>query len=149
MDQRVLAGVGNVYRAEVLFVHGLHPLVPAREVERDLWDAMWETLVSWMRRGVRERRIITVDPDEFGLERRRLTREESTHVYRRERCLRCGHPVHRFDLGGRWAYACERCQPPPRAARPARAPRRAAATPAPASGASTTRRTGARRAGSR
>jgi endonuclease-8 len=126
MDQRVLAGVGNVYRAEVLFVHGLHPLVPARAIEREQWDAIWSTLVSWMRRGVRERRIITVDPAELGIPRRELDRERSTHVYRRDRCLRCDHPVHRFDLGGRWAYACERCQPPPGASGRARARRSAA-----------------------
>ncbi|MEX1163079.1 MAG: DNA-formamidopyrimidine glycosylase family protein, partial [Nitriliruptor sp.] len=62
MDQSVLAGIGNVYRAEVLFVHGLHPEVPAREVPRETWDAMWATLVEWLRRGVRQRRIVTTDP---------------------------------------------------------------------------------------
>jgi endonuclease-8 len=115
MDQKVLAGVGNVYRAEVLFVHGIHPLVPARRITREQWDAIWERLVGWMRLGVKERRIVTVDPGELGVERRALTRETSTYVYRREHCLRCGRAVRRFDLGGRWAYACEACQPRPRA----------------------------------
>ncbi len=111
MDQKVLAGVGNVYRAEVLFVHGVHPELPARDLDRDRFDAMWATLVTWMRRGVRERRIITVDPAEVGRPRSRLRRAEATYVYKREVCRRCDTPVRRYDLAGRWVYVCESCQP--------------------------------------
>jgi endonuclease-8 len=113
MDQSVLAGVGNVYRAEVLFVHGLHPDVPARDVDRATWDAMWATLVSWLRRGVKERRIITVDPKELGVPRPRIRRADATYVYHQPSCRRCGTDIRRYDLAGRWAYACETCQPPP------------------------------------
>jgi endonuclease VIII len=117
MDQSVLAGVGNVYRAEVLFVHGLHPDVPARDVDRATWDAMWATLVEWLRRGVKERRIITVDPKEIGVPRSRMRRADATYAYHQDHCRRCGTAIRRYDLAGRWAYACETCQPPPRAAR--------------------------------
>lgn len=111
MDQSVLSGVGNVYRAEVLFAHGIHPLAAANEIERPVWDAMWAWLVTALRRGVKERRIVTVDPQELGKPRSRLTVAESRYVYRQPTCLRCGTPVRRWDLAGRWAYACERCQP--------------------------------------
>ncbi|MTV24364.1 Fpg/Nei family DNA glycosylase [Nitriliruptoraceae bacterium ZYF776] len=114
MDQAVVAGIGNVYRAEILFVHGLHPEVPAREVPREVWDAMWADLVTWLRRGVRQRRIVTVDPDEAGKPRSRMRRDEATYVYKQETCRRCGDDVRRWDLAGRWAYACETCQPRPR-----------------------------------
>lgn len=113
MDQAVLAGVGNVYRAEVLFVHGLHPDVPARDVPRETWDAMWATLVEWLRRGVRQQRIITTDPEQIGRPRSRMRSHERVHVYKQESCRRCGSDVRRWDLAGRWAYACETCQPPP------------------------------------
>jgi endonuclease-8 len=113
MDQTVVAGVGNVYRAEVLFAHRLHPLVPANQVDRPLWDSMWAWLVAAMRRGVKERRIVTVDPHELGKPRSRMTVAESRYVYKQPACLRCGAPVRRWDLAGRFAYACERCQPPP------------------------------------
>ena len=113
MDQAVVAGVGNVYRAEVLFASGIHPLVPAGDVGRGEWDAMWAWLVAALRRGVKERRIVTVDPKEVGKPRSRMTAAESRYVYRQEHCLRCATPVRRWDLAGRWAYACERCQPPP------------------------------------
>ena len=114
MDQSVLAGIGNVYRAEVLFVHGLHPDVPAREVPRETWDSMWATLVEWLRRGVRQQRIVTTDPVEIGKPRSRMRLEESRYVYKQVSCRRCGSAVRRWDLAGRWAYACETCQPPPR-----------------------------------
>lgn len=114
MDQRVLSGIGNVYRAEILFVNGIHPETPSNRITRDQWDAMWGTLVSWLRRGVREQRIVTVDPDEAGKPRSRMTREEATYVYRSDHCPRCDTEIRRFDLAGRWAYACETCQPRPR-----------------------------------
>jgi endonuclease-8 len=123
MDQAVLAGVGNVYRAEVLFVHGLHPEVASRDVDRATWDAMWSTLVTWLRRGVKERRIITVDPKEVGVTRSRIRRADATYVYHQAQCRRCHTPVRRYDLAGRWAYACETCQPPPRGSRPGRSRR--------------------------
>ena len=112
LDQSVLCGVGNVYRAEVLFTHGLHPEVPARQVDRDTFVSMWEQLGEWMRWGVRTGRIVTTDPEEVGTSRGRMTRAESRYVYKQEACRRCGTAIRRWDLAGRWAYACETCQPP-------------------------------------
>lgn len=116
MDQTVLAGVGNVYRAEVLYVHGLHPETPSRAITHDQWQSIWDTLVAWMRYGVRYRRIVTTDPAEIGRPRSRMRRDERVHAYRRDACRRCGTPIRRWDLAGRWAYACETCQPRPRSA---------------------------------
>ncbi|MBY5161525.1 Fpg/Nei family DNA glycosylase [Salsipaludibacter albus] len=113
MDQAVLAGVGNVYRAEVLHVYGLHPEVPAAEVPKATWDAMWDTLVEWMRYGTRYGRIVTTDPDVIGRPRSRMRRDQRVHVYKRDHCRDCGTDIRRWDLAGRWAYACETCQPPP------------------------------------
>lgn len=118
MDQKVLAGVGNVYRAEVLFVHGLHPTVPANEIDAETWRSMWDTLARWMRDGVRSKRIVTVEPSEAGTPRHRPSRHAATYVYKADRCRRCDTEVRRWDLAGRWAYACETCQPPPPGARP-------------------------------
>jgi endonuclease-8 len=112
LDQSVLAGIGNVYRAEVLFTHGLHPLVPCQDVDAETWDSMWAWLVRQLRLGVKEQRIITVDPKEVGRSRGRIPRGEATYVYKQERCRRCGNEVRRWDLAGRWAYACEVCQRP-------------------------------------
>ena len=63
MDQAVLAGVGNVYRAEVLFRHRMHPLRPGRTLRVRPVRAMWDDLVELMAEGVRTGRIDTVRPE--------------------------------------------------------------------------------------
>jgi endonuclease-8 len=95
LDQTVVAGVGNVYRAEALKAHGIHPLRPANEITEAEWKALWKTLVKLLRKGVREGRI------------------SGRTIYKQDACETCGGPVRRWDLAGRWAYACESCQPQP------------------------------------
>ncbi|MFG0294677.1 MAG: Fpg/Nei family DNA glycosylase [Maioricimonas sp. JB045] len=111
LDQSVVAGVGNVYRAEVLFLHGLHPERPARTLSRDEFDALWETLKRLMKLGVRYNRIITVDAAEFGKTPSRLTRDERLLVYKRAECRRCRSTIEDWELGARTIYACPTCQP--------------------------------------
>jgi endonuclease-8 len=57
MDQQVLAGVGNVYRAELLFRHRVHPLRPGNTLRRGQFEAMWGDLVALMQEGVLSGRI--------------------------------------------------------------------------------------------
>ncbi len=114
LDQKVMAGVGNVYRAEALFVHAIHPSRPANELTRPEFDALWSTIVTMLRRGVADKRIITVADDEleaFGRPRARLKGKEAVYVYKKDRCLRCETEISRWDMAGRWAYACPQCQP--------------------------------------
>ena len=111
MDQSVFAGVGNVYRAEVLAAHGIHPLQPANTLTREQFDAMWASLTEWLHHGVEDQVIITVDPELIGKDRADIRNREALVVYRQEQCRSCGDEVRRWDLAGRWAYACERCQP--------------------------------------
>jgi endonuclease-8 len=110
MDQSAVAGVGNVYRAEALFVNGIWPEHPARELTAAQHRALWDTVVRQLGDGVRAGRIVTVDRAELGLPRGRVPRDKTTYVYKREHCLRCGTPVRRWDLAGRWCYACPTCQ---------------------------------------
>jgi len=111
LDQSVLCGVGNVYRAEALFVNAIHPLRPGRScTEAELW-ALWDTVVGMLRRGVRDNRIVTIDRREFPVPRGSARRGETTYVYHREHCLRCGTPVQTVALAGRACYFCPMCQP--------------------------------------
>ena len=52
MDQAVLAGVGNVYRCEVLFRHRVNPFRPGKEIRPTTWLAIWDDLVRLMPPGV-------------------------------------------------------------------------------------------------
>jgi endonuclease-8 len=110
MDQSVLAGVGNVYRAEALLVEGIHPVRPGREVSRAEFDALWCTLTRMLREGVRAGRIVTVSAEDAGVPRSRIPRGERTYVYRQSACRRCGGPVHNWQMDGRRAWACPACQ---------------------------------------
>jgi endonuclease VIII len=107
MDQSVVAGVGNVFRAESLYVHGIHPERPGKTLTRDEWDALWATLVQMLRAGVRTGVIATVPRRDPSVHDGR-----TRYVYKQDHCARCGSPIRRWDLSGRWAYACEVCQPP-------------------------------------
>jgi endonuclease-8 len=111
LDQSVIAGVGNIYRADVLFALGLHPERPGESLSRDQFDRLWQWLVRTMRIGVRHDRIITADPRRCGKPRSRMTDDERLLVYKRNTCFVCGHKVDLWQLGGRKMYACPKCQP--------------------------------------
>ena len=117
MDQAVLAGVGNVYRAEVLFRNRLHPLRPGRTLRRRQFDAVWSDLVELMAEGVRLGRIDTVRPEHTPEAMGRPPRVDDhggeVYVYRRtgQDCLVCGTAVRTEVLVGRNLFWCPRCQP--------------------------------------
>jgi len=111
LDQSVLCGVGNVYRAEALFVNAINPLRPGRSCCEPELRALWDTVVAMLRRGVRDNRIITIDRREHAIPRGRTRRGETTYVYHREHCLRCGTLVQTAQLAGRACYFCPVCQP--------------------------------------
>jgi endonuclease VIII len=111
LDQSVIAGVGNVYRAEALFVLGIHPARPGRDITRDEFEAIWSTVSEMLRDGVRAGRIVTVRPEDAGgVPRSRLRRGDRTYVYRQAACRRCGSDVRSWDMAGRRAWACPACQ---------------------------------------
>ena len=117
MDQAVLAGVGNVYRAEVLFRHRIHPLRPGNTLRVGQWRAIWADLVDLMREGVISNRIDTVrpehTPDAMGRDPRKDDHGGEVYVYRRtgQPCLVCGSPVRTEVLAGRNSFWCFQCQP--------------------------------------
>jgi len=112
MDQSVIAGVGNVYRAEALFVQGLHPLRPGSECDPRELEDLWDTVRAMLRKGVKDGRIITVTREELGIARgRRIQREDATYAYKRDRCLRCGGDIRRIEIANRTCYYCPTDQP--------------------------------------
>ncbi|HET7689615.1 MAG TPA: DNA-formamidopyrimidine glycosylase family protein [Nocardioidaceae bacterium] len=117
MDQGVIAGVGNVYRAEVLFRHRIHPLRPGRTLRRGQFEAVWDDLVELMTEGVATGRIDTVRPEHTPEAMGRPPRQDDhggeVYVYRRTGmpCLVCGSAVRTEVLVGRNLFWCPRCQP--------------------------------------
>lgn len=117
MDQTVLAGVGNVYRAEVLFRHRMHPLRPGKSLRKSSWQQMWDDLVALLAEGVRVGRIDTVRPEHTPEAMGRPPRQDDhggeVYVYRRsgQPCHVCGSKVRTEILAGRNLFWCPRCQP--------------------------------------
>nr|WP_202422223.1 Fpg/Nei family DNA glycosylase [Gordonia sp. SID5947] len=112
MDQRVIAGVGNVYRAEVLFRAGIDPYREGRRVDADEFDALWTDLVTLMRIGVRRGRMHVVRPEDDHGAPSYASDRPRTYVYRRagEPCRICGTTVCGAELDGRNLYWCPVCQ---------------------------------------
>lgn len=110
LNQSVIAGVGNVYRAEILFLLGIHPHTPARELEREQFDRMWKLTVELLNVGVKHNRIITAGFDASGKVPKRLRASERLNIYKRSRCPKCNRRAKWWELANRKMYACESCQ---------------------------------------
>lgn len=116
MDQTVLAGVGNIYRAEVLFRHKLHPLRPGNTLRVSQFQALWDDLVELMSQGVGTGRIDTVHPEHTPEAMMRAPRIDDhggeVYVYRRtgQACHVCGATVRTEVLQGRNLFWCPQCQ---------------------------------------
>jgi endonuclease-8 len=125
LDQRVVAGAGNIYRNEALFLTGIHPLRPAGHVSPDEWLLLWETLRALMRRGVREG-TVTVTEGEPAHPRAvaERTADDDFYVYGMTVCRRCGSRLRELPLSGRRMFACPSCQPKKRITTRSRSPRR-------------------------
>jgi endonuclease-8 len=117
MDQSVIAGVGNVYRAEALFRHGLDPQLPGRALTRQQWDELWADLVAMLRDGVRRGKIETLrpehDPRLLGPPDRGALCARMVYAYRRTGapCLVCGTPIAHEKHLARNLFWCPTCQP--------------------------------------
>ncbi|MCW2810669.1 MAG: putative glycosylase [Friedmanniella sp.] len=116
MDQRILSGVGNVYRAEILFRNRIDPHRPGSELRRASWQALWGDLLELMPLGVRDNRIDTVRPEHtpeaMGRPPRLDDHGGEVYVYRRAGlpCWVCGARVRTEVLAGRNLFWCGRCQ---------------------------------------
>ena len=111
LDQRVLAGVGNVYKSEVCFIHGLHPWQRVADIPGGVRDDLLHTAATLLERNARAEspsRITTVDVA--------ATRPgDRLYVYGRagRPCLRCASPIRSRAQGrqARRTFWCPRCQP--------------------------------------
>ncbi len=116
MDQRVLSGVGNVYRAEVLFRNRINPFRPGKLLNRRRWREIWSDLLELMPQGMRANRIDTVRPEHtpeaMGRSQRVDDHGGEVYVYRRSGlpCHVCGSMIRTQVLEGRNLFWCGRCQ---------------------------------------
>ncbi|AJT41149.1 Fpg/Nei family DNA glycosylase [Psychromicrobium lacuslunae] len=108
MDQSVVAGIGNIYRAELLFRNGIDPWQPGSSLQPGQVAALWADAVLLLARGVQAGKIITTERAE------QRSSGALNYVYQRqgERCLHCPQTVLMTELAGRKLYYCPGCQQP-------------------------------------
>lgn len=113
LDQKAIAGIGNVYRAEVLYLTGIDPVTPANDLSRNAAEQLWMMSVELLERGEKAGRIVTVDPADVGSRRRSdLASHERLYVYGRhgEPCRRCETPISTTEMANRRIWWCRNCQ---------------------------------------
>ena len=112
MRQDIVAGIGNIYRAEILFRARMDPHRPGREISAAAWDALWTDLASLLRDGVETGRIVTTEPADRRRASGKVRREDAVYVAHRagRPCRVCGTPVLAEPMAGRTLYWCPVCQ---------------------------------------
>ena len=111
LDQRRIAGVGNIYADEALFRAGIHPLRAAGRLTGKQWARLRDGIEDALAAGI-EAKGATID-DFRHVDGATGSFQNRFLVHRRagEPCPQCGHEVRKIVVAGRGTYVCERCQP--------------------------------------
>ncbi len=119
LDQRRIAGVGNIYADEALFRAKIHPLRPAGRLTGAQLERLREAIEAALTAGI-EAKGASID-DFRHVDGARGSFQDRFLVHRREGepCPNCGRPIRKLVVGGRGTYVCEHCQPRPRQRRSA------------------------------
>ncbi len=113
MDQSVVSGIGNVYRAEMLYRQRLNPHTPGRDVPEETVRELWRDWVRLLAIGVETGQMMTMDglsPEDY---RAAMASRDDRHwVYHRAGlpCRVCGTEIALEEIGARTLYWCPRCQ---------------------------------------
>lgn len=107
MDQSVVAGIGNIYRSEILWRQKVHPKTPGNQITRVVFDRLWNDAVRLLEIGVNNNAIITVD----GVRKSRSKYGERVNIVGKSVCPACAADIQTFMLATRRVFVCVNCQP--------------------------------------
>ena len=108
MDQSVMAGIGNIYRSEILWRQRVHPETPGNKIDRLTFDRIWNDAKMLLAIGVKRNAIITVD--DAGLSKTKY--KERVNIFSKDNCPKCKGKIRSFKINARRTFVCEICQPP-------------------------------------
>ncbi len=108
MDQRVIAGIGNIYAQEILFVSKVNPFAPSCSLSAGAIRSLHGSIKETLQRAIAERG--TTFSDYLDVDGKGGNFQDCLQVYHRERCPRCKGKIERVKLSGRTTYYCPRCQ---------------------------------------
>jgi formamidopyrimidine-DNA glycosylase len=112
LDQRRIAGVGNIYADEALFRAGIHPRRPAGRLSREQYTRLRESVIAALNAGIEARGASIDDFRHVDGVRGSFQDQFLVHLREGEPCVVCGSPIVKMVVGGRGTYVCETCQPP-------------------------------------
>jgi endonuclease-8 len=112
MDQTMFAGVGNIFRAELLYRARVSPFLSGKDVDERTLKSMWKDAGVLMPAAMVDRRIVTTKPSDRPHKKGSVLKEEAHYVYRRSGlpCFVCGTVVKKQEMAGRNLFWCPRCQ---------------------------------------
>jgi len=113
MDQSVIAGVGNIYRTELLWLIRVHPLTPGRALTKRQFNMMWKLARELFAIAAEHERIITVPLKTLRKPAAKLRTRERFNIFHKPKCPRCDGAIRKFAMAKRRVFACEACQPVP------------------------------------
>jgi formamidopyrimidine-DNA glycosylase len=111
LDQRRLAGVGNIYADEALWRARVHPLRPAGELGEEELRALHRGIRAALKAGIERQGATLRDYRTPDGDSGRMQHEFKVYGRAGEPCERCGHPIEKIRAGGRGTWFCPNCQP--------------------------------------
>ncbi|MEM6711832.1 MAG: DNA-formamidopyrimidine glycosylase family protein [Pseudomonadota bacterium] len=106
MDQKVISGIGNIYRAEILWLRRLNPMTRGVDLSKEELRGLWDEMRALLQVGVKTNSIIT-NRDHL---KAGMAVGERTNIFGREACPACGGAIEKSKLSGRTLYHCPACQ---------------------------------------
>ncbi|MEM0899900.1 MAG: DNA-formamidopyrimidine glycosylase family protein [Pseudomonadota bacterium] len=106
MDQKVLSGIGNIYRAEILWLRKLNPMTRGVDIDEAELRELWNDMRALLQHGVKMNAIIT---NPKAIEAGKHCGER-TNIFGRKKCPRCKSEIEKSKLSGRTLYHCPTCQ---------------------------------------
>jgi formamidopyrimidine-DNA glycosylase len=110
MDQKLIAGLGNIYVDEALFSSGIHPQTPANEIPREKITRLNRSIKQVLRRALRHRGSTLRDYRDANGQAGNFQKIHQVYDRAGEPCVICGTPIKRIVLGGRSTHFCPKCQ---------------------------------------
>jgi endonuclease-8 len=110
LDQSIIAGIGNIFRAELLFELSLSPLRKGSELTATEFRALWKVLLRMMRVSTKHNQIIALTAREAGKPLDRLDSDQRLRIYGKSHCPRCACEIRVLKIAARKLYVCPTCQ---------------------------------------
>jgi formamidopyrimidine-DNA glycosylase len=118
LDQRKIAGVGNIYADEALFRAGVHPRRPAGRLSREQYERLRESVIAALSAGIDAKGASIDDFRHVDGVQGSFQNQFLVHLREGEPCGQCGTSIVKMVVGGRGTYVCETCQTRPRPLKP-------------------------------